>query len=134
VVVAPGRGSYNRTELQYLRRFAEHPNAAARRELLARADRLRAEQARIPVSELDEASAYQTSKHLPGENASALIFTCGAADYALLHERHEICAVLGNSMGWYSTLYTGGALSFEDSFRVVDTMGYFQKDHLRGGQ
>ena len=134
VVIAPGRGSYNRGELSYLSRFKEHPNHAQRQALLARADRLRAEAGRVSISELDGAEHYSSARHLPGENASALIFTCSAADYALLAERHRVVGVLGNSMGWYSTLYTGGALDFDDAFRVVDTMGSYQKGNIQGGQ
>jgi malonyl CoA-acyl carrier protein transacylase len=134
VVVAPGRGSYNRTELGYFKRFADHPAYGARRELLERADALRSGKSRITLSELDEAQAYQSSVHLPGENASALIFTASAADYRTISEEHEVCAVLGNSMGWYTTLFTGGALDFDHAFQIVDTMGYFQKGNVVGGQ
>lgn len=134
VVIAPGRGSYNRTELGYFQRFADHPAYAARRELLERGDALRAAKTRITLSELDEAEQYQSSLHLPGENASALIFTASAADYRTLSEKHDICAVLGNSMGWYTTLFTGGALDFDDAFHIVDSMGYFQKGNVVGGQ
>lgn len=134
VVVAPGRGTYNRSELNYLGRFANHPNYSKRQDLLSRADAMRKAKDRPLVSELDQATAYSPRTHLPGENASGLIFTCTAADFAMLDSQHEIAAVLGNSMGWYSTLYTGGALSFEDAFKVVDTMGYHQKGNVVGGQ
>ncbi len=134
VVVAPGRGSYNRSELDYLRRFADHPNAAKRRELLAEGDRLRAALGRPTISELDQAAAYSTRVHLPGENASALIFTASAADFLTLSESHQVVAVLGNSMGWYTTLFLGGALSFSNAFKVVDTMGWQQQDRIIGGQ
>lgn len=134
VVIAPGRGSYNRTELNYLQRFDDHPRFNQRQELLAKADDLRAQQGRPTISELDGADQYRSSLHLPGENASALILTAAAADFALIDPAHEVCAVLGNSMGWYITLYTGGALSFEDAFHVVDTMGWYQKGNVQGGQ
>lgn len=134
VVIAPGRGSYNRDELGYFKRFADHPAFGARRELLERADALRAAKDRITLSELDNAEQYQSSLHLPGENASALIFTASAADYRTIAGEHEICAVLGNSMGWYTTLFTGGALEFDDAFQIVDTMGYYQKGNVVGGQ
>jgi len=132
LIVAPGRGSYNRSELGYLQRFPEFRKL--RGELLAQADALRAEKDRPTISELDGAAKYAFSKHLPGENASGLIFTCAAADFAVLEQNHEISAVLGNSMGWYTTLFTGGALDFADAFEVVDTMGWQQKDNVLGGQ
>lgn len=134
VAIAPGRGTYNRTELNYLKRFEDNPRFEKRMELLALADSLRSRAGRITVSELDGAEAYSPRTHLPGENASPLIFTASAADFATLDPAHKVCAVLGNSMGWYTTLYTGGALDFEETFKVVDGMGWLQKDNLIGGQ
>lgn len=132
LVVAPGRGSYNRTELGYLSRFPAYGNL--RKKILKAADQAREAKGRPTVSSLDGASHYSISKHLPGEHASGLIFSCAAADFAMLQENHEIAAVLGNSMGWYTTLFTGGALSFEQAFEVVDTMGWQQKGNIIGGQ
>ena len=134
VVIAPGRGTYNRKELGYLSRFADHPRYAERRELLARADAVRAAANQPTISELDGAEAYSPRLHLPGEHASSLIFTCSAADFHMISPEHEICAVLGNSMGWYTTLYTGGALSFEETLRVVETMAQYQRNNIQGGQ
>ncbi len=134
VVAAPGRGTYNRTELGYLNRFSDHPNFNKRMELAAKADEMRTAMGRESVTALDNATAYNSKNHLPGENASALIFTCAAADYQMIHSDHQVVATLGNSMGWYTTLHTGGALAFEDAFRMVDTMGYFQKGNVQGGQ
>ncbi|CAM2007357.1 hypothetical protein [Acanthopleuribacter pedis] len=135
VLVAPGRGSYNRTELGYFKRFRDHAAFARRGELLAEADALRAAAGRPSLAELDTAANFSSARHLPGENASGLIFTASAADHALLNtDEHQICAVLGNSMGWYTALYLAGALSFGDAFRVVDTMASYQKGNIRGGQ
>ena len=134
VLIAPGRGSYNRSELAYFQRFQDHPHFQRRLDLLAQADRLRQEFGRPTVSSLDGAPNFRSGLHLPGENASALIFTATAADAALIHPQHETAAVLGNSMGWYGALFTGGALDFQQAFRVVDTMGSFQKNNVQGGQ
>jgi len=134
VLVAPGRGSYNRTELQYLGRFADHPRAPARAGLTEAADVIRARLGRPTITELDTASSYSPRVHLPGENASSLIFTCAAADMALLDPRHEITCVCGNSMGWYIALYAGGALDFTHAFTLIETMGHFQRDNIIGGQ
>ncbi len=134
VVVAPGRGTYNRKELNYLSRFEDHPRAAERQQLVARADALRAAQNQPTSSEMDRAEAYSPRIHLPGENASALIYTCSAADFLMISPEHEICAVLGNSMGWYTTLFTGGAVTFEEGFRLVETMAQFQRNNIQGGQ
>lgn len=134
VVVAPGRGSYNRSELGYLKRGVEGPRGPLRLQLLKQADQIRETAGRMSISSLDGASAYQPNQHLPGENASSLIFTGSAADYETLNPAHQVVAVLGNSMGWYSTLYTSGCLSFEHAFRVVDTMGQAQSGGIVGGQ
>ncbi len=134
VIVAPGRGTYNRAELGYLGRFADHPRSASRRALAERADALRRALGRPAVTELDAADAYSPRRHLPGEHASSLIFTCAAADLALIAPEHEVTAVLGNSMGWYTTLYAGGALDFDNAFRIVDAMGWQQKENVIGGQ
>lgn len=134
VVAAPGRGSYNRTELRYLTRFSDHPDYQRRLELAARADDLRKKEGLRPVTDLDQTDQYRASLHLPGENASSLIFTCSAADMALLREHHEICATLGNSMGWYTTLFTSGAFPFEATLRLVQTLASYQKEALIGGQ
>ena len=134
VLIAPGRGSYNRGELGYLRRFSEHPAFPRRQQLFDRADALRDALGRPTISLMDGAEAYSPALHLPGENASSLIFTCSAADRALISQDHRIAAVLGNSMGWYTTLFSGGALDFDNAFQVVETMAHFQKRNIRGGQ
>ena len=130
VLVAPGRGSYNRTELGYLTRYADHPRA----DLAEAADEIRARLGRPTITALDTAASYSPRVHLPGENASSLIFTCAAADMALVNPSHEIVGVCGNSMGWYIALYVGAALDFTHAFTLIETMGHFQKDQIIGGQ
>ena len=134
VVIAPGRGSYNRSELGYLNRFQDHKRFPERQALVAQADQYRRDLGRITPSQLDGAKQYNPQVHLPGENASGLILTCAAADYAMIDPSHQVVATLGNSMGWYITLFTGGALGFGDAMRIVDTMGNLQKNNIRGGQ
>ncbi|HSR49253.1 MAG TPA: ACP S-malonyltransferase [Acidobacteriota bacterium] len=134
VLVAPGRGSYTRSELGYLGRFSDHPRCQERLDLAEQADALRRDKGEVSVSQLDQAGTFQPSRHLAGENASALIFACSAADAALIGPQHEVVAVLGNSMGWYSALYLSGMLSFAEAFRLVDGMGLHQRGRQRGGQ
>jgi len=43
-------------------------------------------------------------------------------------------AVTGNSMGWYSALACAGALSPQNGFEVVNTMGTLMQEQLIGGQ
>lgn len=130
LVVCPGRGTYNAAELGYFTRHhgADHP-------LLHSVDAIRAEKGAVPVSALDRAAKFQPSLHLPGDNASALIFACALADFgAIDRERFEIVAVTGNSMGWYLALAAAGVLSLEDGARLVDNMGALMTRSGAGGQ
>ncbi|MBV5265718.1 ACP S-malonyltransferase [Pinisolibacter aquiterrae] len=129
VVICPGRGTYNKTELGTLgRRFAD-------KELLAAFDARRAAGGKPTLSALDGAATYSVATHTRGDNASALIYAATLADFAALDaERVRVVAVTGNSMGWYSTLACAGALSPTNGFEVVDTMGTLMQEHLIGGQ
>ena len=130
VVICPGRGTYNKTELGYLARH--HPDKAG---LFAEFDRLRADAGREPLAELDGAATYSMSRHSRGDNAAALIYASTYADFLSIDaERIDVVAVTGNSMGWYSALACAGALSSVDGFHVVDTMGALMQDALIGGQ
>lgn len=129
VLICPGRGTYNAPELGYLGR-----HHGARSGLVARFDAIRAEAGRETVSALDGAERFSVSKYSRGDVASPLICACSLADAAALAEDIEVVAVTGNSMGWYLALAAGGALSSEDGFRVVDTMGSLMQEHLIGGQ
>src|SRR5699024_1612726 len=53
---------------------------------------------------------------------------------AIDRERYEICAVTGNSMGWYIALALGGALAQDDAFTLINTMGHLMQTSLIGGQ
>lgn len=128
VVVCPGRGTYNKTELGWLgRHFAD-------KALLGRFDAMRAEAGRPTLSELDGAASYSISTHTRGDNASGLIYAATLGDFAAIGDDIRVVAVTGNSMGWYSALACGGALTPENGFRVVDTMGTLMQQRLIGGQ
>jgi len=73
--------------------------------------------------------------HSRGDNASALIYAATLGDALSIDgEKVQIVAVTGNSMGWYSALACGGALSAEGGFEVVNTMGALMQAALIGGQ
>ncbi|WP_415184873.1 ACP S-malonyltransferase [Phaeovulum sp.] len=127
VVICPGRGTYTKTELGVLGR---HFTDAA---LLARFDAARAAAGQETLSALDGTSTYSVAKHTRGDNASALIYAATLADFRAL-DGVEVVAVTGNSMGWYSALACGGALSPEGGFEVVNTMGTLMQEALIGGQ
>ncbi|GAB4553348.1 MAG: ACP S-malonyltransferase [Ruegeria sp.] len=129
VVICPGRGTYNKPELGYLHRH--HSN---RMELFREFDAIRAETGQEAVTALDGASRFSVSKYSRGDVASPLIYAASLADAQALAEDIEVVAVTGNSMGWYIALAAAGALSPENGFRVVNTMGTLMQTHLIGGQ
>ena len=129
VVICPGRGTYNKTELGYLR---DHfPDEV----LLSRFDDQRRARGQPTLAELDGAQRFSLATHTRGDNASALIYAATLGDFLSIdREQIEIVAVTGNSMGWYSALACGGALSPEDGFRIANSMGSLMQQSLIGGQ
>ncbi|MGC1469176.1 MAG: ACP S-malonyltransferase, partial [Sphingorhabdus sp.] len=69
LVICPGRGTYNATELGYLKRY--HAGGG---DPVARLDAYRAGLGQPTISELDSADKYSPSMHMPGDNASLLIY------------------------------------------------------------
>jgi [acyl-carrier-protein] S-malonyltransferase len=124
-IVCPGRGSYTERSLGSL---------PAGHEFVERADVLRAEYDLPGCRELDAATKFQSSLHLRPANVSALIYLVSMIDGQQAKAEHEVCAIAGNSMGWYTALAMGGALSFEDGFRLVQEMALLQEQHDVGGQ
>ncbi|MCG7520933.1 ACP S-malonyltransferase [Ruegeria sp. Ofav3-42] len=129
VVICPGRGTYNKPELGYL-----HRHHADRMEMLQGFDAIRAEAGQDAVTALDGAARYTVSRYSRGDVASPLIYAASLADAQVLADDIEVVAVTGNSMGWYIALAAAGALSPENGFRVVNTMGTLMQEHLIGGQ
>ncbi|MCA0271288.1 MAG: ACP S-malonyltransferase [Proteobacteria bacterium] len=129
VVICPGRGTYTKTELGYLKRHFRD------RALLAGFDATRGALGQEGLSALDGSTSYSVAKHTRGDNASALIYAATIGDFrAIDRDEVEIVAVTGNSMGWYSALACAGALSAEAGFEVVNTMGTLMQEALIGGQ
>lgn len=129
VLICPGRGTYNKTELGVLGR---HFKDTA---LMARFDAYRRAKNQLSLSELDRAARYSAALHGRGDNASALIFAATLADFhAINTDEIEVVAVTGNSMGWYSALCCAGALTPENGLDVVNTMGTLMQEHMIGGQ
>lgn len=129
VVICPGRGTYSAAELGYLCRH--FPDAA----VLDTFDIMRQKAGQETLSALDGASRYSLAKHSRGDNASALIYAATVGDFRSIDQDEiEIVAVTGNSMGWYSALACGGALTHENGFRIANTMGTLMQEALIGGQ
>jgi malonyl CoA-acyl carrier protein transacylase len=124
-VLCPGRGSYTETSLGSLPQG--HP-------WVERADQLRAEYRLPPLSELDAAAQFDRKEHLRPVNVSGLIWLVAMLDAAEAARSGEVVCVAGNSMGWYIALAVGGALDFDDGFRLVQEMAIFQEEHQGGGQ
>jgi|TARA_R110002126_G_scaffold291807_1_gene459712 acyl transferase domain-containing protein len=130
LVIAPGRGTYNKPELGYLSRH--HSDKA---ELIAKIDDYRSAKGQTTISDLDGRDAYSIKEHTRGDNASPLIYGCAYADYlAINRDEYDIVGVTGNSMGWYIALACAGALSFDNALDLINTMGGLMQDSLIGGQ
>jgi malonyl CoA-acyl carrier protein transacylase len=130
LVVCPGRGTYGKNELGYLQR-----HHSARRGEIERFDALRAERGQPALSELDGAGRFSVALHTRGDVASPLIYAASYLDFlAIDRDRFDIAAVTGNSMGWYTALACGGAVTGEDGFRIVDAMGENSQAGDPGGQ
>jgi len=127
VVICPGRGTYGKAELGTLaRRFTD-------RALLAGFDVRRKALGQETLTALDGAATFSVARHTRGDNASALIYAATLADFRALRGV-QVLAVTGNSMGWYSALACGAALSAEAGFELVNTMGTLMQERLIGGQ
>ncbi|MGQ0590334.1 MAG: ACP S-malonyltransferase, partial [Sphingosinicella sp.] len=130
LVVCPGRGTYGKAELGYLKR-----HHADKGELIAGFDALRAQRGQPTLSELDGAERFSPALHTRGDIASPLIFAASYADFLSIdHDRFDIAAVTGNSMGWYTTLAVAGAASAQHGFEIIDAMGQNSQAGEPGGQ
>ncbi|MEM0948593.1 MAG: ACP S-malonyltransferase [Pseudomonadota bacterium] len=128
VLICPGRGTYNKPELGTLSRT--FPDA----DLMAVFDARRTALGQETITDLDSAARFSSAKHTRGDNASALIYAASLGDRLSIRDEIEIVAVTGNSMGWYSALACGGAVSADDGFVVANTMGTLMQKALIGGQ
>lgn len=130
LVICPGRGTYNATELGYLKR-----HHAGGGNMVAALDAYRSTLRQPTMTALDSAEKYSPSLHMPGDNASLLIYTCALSDYAAIdRDRFDIVAVTGNSMGWYLALACAGVLNLDAGARLVNTMGGIMHRDGGGGQ
>lgn len=129
VVIAPGRGTYNKNELGYLKRH--HPNAPN----LDQFDAYRATLGQKKISELDTFSRFSGPTHTRGDNAAPLIYACAYSDFVSIdRDLFDIVGITGNSMGWYIALACAGAVDPMGGMQVVNTMGTLMQVHMIGGQ
>ncbi|MCX4028871.1 ACP S-malonyltransferase [Endozoicomonas sp. SM1973] len=130
LVVCPGRGTYNKTELGYLQRYHRQQQS-----WLSQADNYRAKQQQVTLTELDSAAEYSLKQHSAGDNASSLIYACAYCDFLTIdQDQFEIVAVTGNSMGWYISLAVAAAMESISALTLINTMGNLMHQSLIGGQ
>lgn len=141
-LLCPGRGSYGREQLGWIRScLDQRPDSDEGRALrdevaaaLSAADDLRRGDDRPTVTELDGAEAFRPGTHLNGRNAAELIYFGTMAQLPHLLERYRVQVIGGNSLGWYTALAAAGALSVADGWRLVETMARLQQSIGSGGQ
>lgn len=125
-LVLPGRGSYTERSMGQLDPAHAWVQAA---------ESMRAELGLDSLVELDRAERFSPARHLRPAHVSPLIYLRTMLDVERVRSEHEIVAIVGNSMGWYTALAAGRALSFEDGFRLVQRMSMLQEEHgADGGQ
>jgi [acyl-carrier-protein] S-malonyltransferase len=130
LVVCPGRGTYNKVELGYLKRHHTYQNS-----LVQHIDSLRSSLGQVKITDLDHMDKYSLPQHTAGENASDLIYACAYQDFLKINrEQYDVVAVTGNSMGWYISLVCAGALTPYHGAQVINTMGSMMTQGLIGGQ
>lgn len=128
VVLCPGRGTYQKSELGCLAAFYGSNTLKA-------IDKQRQQQGLATVTELDSAAVYLPASHQKAENNAALIYAAGLAQFqalrgattpgsaaAALAEQYDIVAVTGNSMGWYTALSCAGVWDCAFGTAVVSGM------------
>ena len=130
LVIAPGRGTYNKAELGYLQKH--HSDKS---DFITMIDEYRQSQGQTSISDLDGKDVYSIREHTRGDNASPLIYGCAYGDFQSIdREQFEIVAVTGNSMGWYIALGCGAALTELNTVTLINTMGTMMQESLIGGQ
>lgn len=129
VIICPGRGTYTRDTSGYLAAFG-----ASAKNQIAYMDDQRKLVGNSTLTKLDS-KPFRAKIHMSGEHASPLIYACSLSDFLSIdQEKYEIVAITGNSMGWYSALALSGALTHENAYSLISTMGSMMKEGTIGGQ
>ena len=129
VIICPGRGTYTRETSGYLK-----AHGAPAKEQIDWMDAQRTSAGLPTLSELD-AQPFKAKVHMAGEHASPLIYACSLTDFLSIDQsKYEIVAITGNSMGWYIALALGGAMTQENAYHLIHTMGSMMTGGIIGGQ
>jgi malonyl CoA-acyl carrier protein transacylase len=94
---------------------------------VGRAEELRARYDLEPLLSLDGADRFDPARHLRPANSSPLILLASLLDAEQALADHRVVAVAGNSLGWYTALAIGGALLFDDAYRLVQEIALLQE-------
>ncbi|MBT3981793.1 MAG: ACP S-malonyltransferase [Bacteriovoracaceae bacterium] len=130
VVVFPGRGTYNKSELGHLKKY--HGD---KKNFINSVDQFRKEQGLVEVSQLDAMDKFDPVVFNSAENAAHLIYTCALCDfYSLDPDQYEVVAMCGNSMGWYLALAASGVLDTSGAINLIHTMGDLTAKYGHGAQ
>ena len=128
-VICPGRGTYTRNALGYLKTYGRPAKSH-----ITWMDNQRKGAGFTKLTELDSLP-FESKIHMAGEHASPLIYACSVSDFLSIDQNtYEIVAITGNSMGWYTSLALSGALNLESAYQLIQIMGSMMKDGLIGGQ
>ena len=129
IVVCPGRGTYTRETSGYLAKYGKF-----RTDQISWMDKKRENEGLPSLSYLD-LKPFQSKIHMAGENASTLIFACSISDFSFIDQKkYEVVSIIGNSMGWYTTLVLGNVLSIKQGYELIHTMGSMMINQIIGGQ
>ncbi len=124
LVVAPGRGSYQKQELGYISHNLNDTAAGA--ELLAGFDQSRIKLGLSTVSSLDQAPHFNFRRYQQADNAAALILASGFIDYQALQQScYQPTVITGNSMGWYTALACSGVWQSTEAMRIASLMALY---------
>jgi len=129
VVICPGRGTYTRETIKYLRDcnrdFAS---------MIKWMDKERKSKNKTSLTNLDSMQ-FKSKIHMSGENASPLIYACSLKDFLTINQKNfDIVAITGNSMGWYTALTLAGVFTYKTGYHVIQTMGSMMRENIIGGQ
>ena len=129
VIICPGRGSYTRETQGYLKKYTQSSS-----DKVKYMDKERSNAGLTTITDLDS-QPFKTSIHMKGEHASTLIYASSLIDYYSIDQsKYKVVAIIGNSMGWYSTLAFSESLDYQKAYDLIDIMGSMMKDKIIGGQ
>ena len=129
VVICPGRGTYTRETIKYLRDC--NKDSAS---MIKWMDKERKSKNKPSLTNLDSMQ-FKSKTHMSGENASPLIYACSLKDFLTINQKKfDIVAITGNSMGWYTASTLAGVFTYKTGYHVIQTMGSMMRENIIGGQ